>query len=108
MWEPHETACRSDGGVLTSIVRRPDLYFFMSWSAVDEAALLVKDVIDPTTGHHLAFVCTACCTPFLHPSAATDDWLARTWSSPVHPTRPATRQRQVLMRTFWRRKSWTL
>lgn len=76
MWEFHETARRSDGSVLTSIVRRPDLYFSMSCSAVDEAALLVKNVIDPTTGRHLAFVCTACCLPFLHPTAATDDWLA--------------------------------
>lgn len=76
MRELYETACRSDGGVLTSIVRRPDVCFFMSCSAVHEAALLVKDVIDPTTGHHLAFVCTAGCTPF--PSAATNDWLART------------------------------
>lgn len=43
---------------------------------MDEAACLVKDMIDSVSGRHLAFVCTSCTTPFLPPSLATKDWLA--------------------------------
>ncbi|KAK1860683.1 hypothetical protein I4F81_003271 [Pyropia yezoensis] len=47
-------------------------------SGVHEAACLVKDIIDCTTGRHLAFVCTSCVSPFRHPTLEMDEWLAST------------------------------
>lgn len=61
---------------------------------------MVKDVIDCTTIRRLAFVCTSCNTPFLHPSVATDDWLATVFTMTLEDKRAHCVGAQL-------RRSWT-
>lgn len=77
MHHNHAKPCRVLFFFSCALIMFSFFFFSLLWrSGTDEVACLVKDIVDCTTGRHLAFVCTTCTTPFLYPSLATIIWLA--------------------------------